>query len=73
MSGQAGPIRMGVIGYGRAVVQMHAPEIRALGDKFRLWPCAFAVKNARRKRAQLTIARPTTTFVISSKTRASNW
>jgi predicted dehydrogenase len=36
MSGQAGPIRMGVIGYGRAVVQMHAPEIRALGDKFKI-------------------------------------
>ena len=36
MSGQAGPIGMGVIGYGRAVVQMHAPEIRAWGDKFKI-------------------------------------
>jgi predicted dehydrogenase len=36
MAGHAGAIRIGVIGYGRAVVQQHARELEALTDKFQV-------------------------------------
>lgn len=32
--GQTGPVKVGLIGYGRAVVQQHAPEIEAVPGKF---------------------------------------
>lgn len=34
--GHEGPIRMGMIGYGRAAVQQHARELEALKDKFQV-------------------------------------
>jgi scyllo-inositol 2-dehydrogenase (NADP+) len=34
--GHEGPIRVGVIGYGRAAVQQHARELEALIDKFQI-------------------------------------
>ena len=45
--GSAGPIRMGVIGYGRATVQMHAVELEGMADKFQ-----FAAVSVRSKDRQ---------------------
>lgn len=45
--GHEGPIRMGVIGYGRAAVQQHARELEALKDKFHI--VALSVRSKERQ------------------------
>lgn len=41
--GHTGPVKVGLLGYGRAAVQQHAPEMEALGEKFQV--IAVSVKS----------------------------
>ena len=45
--GHEGPIRIGMIGYGRAVVQQHGPELEPLRDKFQV--VAVCARNSERQ------------------------
>src|ERR1700683_4405749 len=47
--GSAAPVKVGMVGYGRAAVQQHAPEMEAVKDKFAV--VAVCVRNPARQAA----------------------